>query len=65
VRRQRSADDPGDEPEDTGWMQGLSTRLSAYSLSEEGNHGAPEDEEEDESMESVPERGQSPDVEQE
>jgi hypothetical protein len=45
-------------------MQGLSTRLSAYSLSEEGNHGALEDEEEDESMGTIPERGQSQDAEQ-
>jgi hypothetical protein len=32
-------------------MQGLSTRLSAYSLSEEGNQGAQEEEEENESEE--------------
>jgi hypothetical protein len=30
-------------------MQGLSTRLSAYSLSEEGNHGALEEEDETDS----------------
>jgi len=28
----RSLGDPGDEPEEVGWMQGLSSRLSAYSL---------------------------------
>jgi acetyl-CoA synthetase/medium-chain acyl-CoA synthetase len=50
-KRERSTDDPGDEPAETGWMQGLSTRLSAYSLSEEGNQGAQEEEEENESEE--------------
>jgi hypothetical protein len=34
-RRKRSSHDPGDENDETGWMQGLSNRLSAYSLSEE------------------------------
>jgi acyl-coenzyme A synthetase/AMP-(fatty) acid ligase len=34
-RRRRSSHEPGDESDETGWMQGLSSRLSAYSLSEE------------------------------
>jgi acyl-coenzyme A synthetase/AMP-(fatty) acid ligase len=33
-RRKRSSHEPGDESEGTDWMQGLSNRLSAYSLSE-------------------------------
>jgi acetyl-CoA synthetase/medium-chain acyl-CoA synthetase len=48
-KRQRSTDDPGDEPQETGWMHGLSTRLSAYSLAEEGAGGAPEEEDEGDS----------------
>jgi len=36
-RRERSAKDPGDEPEAISWMDGLSTRLSAYSLADEGS----------------------------
>ncbi len=31
----RSAGEPGDVEDDTGWMDGLSSRLSAYSLAEE------------------------------
>jgi hypothetical protein len=34
-RRRRSSHEPGDEGEETGWMLGLSNRLSAYSLSED------------------------------
>jgi hypothetical protein len=34
-RRRRSSHDPGDEAIESDWMQGLSNRLSAYSLSEE------------------------------
>jgi hypothetical protein len=34
-RRKRSNHEPGDEGGGTDWMQGLSSRLSAYSLSEE------------------------------
>ena len=33
--RRRSSHEPGDDGEETGWMQGLSNRLSAYSLSEQ------------------------------
>ena len=36
----RSEGEPGDEPEEVGWMQGLSNRLSAYSLDTEDD--APE-----------------------
>jgi acyl-coenzyme A synthetase/AMP-(fatty) acid ligase len=36
-RRRRSNHEPGDESDETDWMQGLSNRLSAYSLSEEEN----------------------------
>lgn len=34
--RSSSAAEPGDEGEETTWMKGLSSRLSAYSLDEEG-----------------------------
>ncbi|HWQ24402.1 MAG TPA: AMP-binding protein [Gaiellaceae bacterium] len=34
-RRGRSASEPGDELEGTDWLQGLSMRLSAYSLAED------------------------------
>jgi len=34
-RRERSAEDPGDEPEAVSWMDGLSSRLRAYSLADE------------------------------
>ena len=34
-RRRQSSHDPGDEAVESDWMQGLSNRLSAYSLSEE------------------------------
>jgi acyl-coenzyme A synthetase/AMP-(fatty) acid ligase len=50
-RRSRSAGEPGDEQEgNIGWMDGLSSRLDAYSLANEGDaqptedEGAPEDE---------------------
>jgi len=36
-RRGRSSHEPGDDGEETGWMQGLSNRLSAYSLSEDAS----------------------------
>jgi hypothetical protein len=35
-RRRRSSEEPGDEYEETGWMHGLSNRLSAYSVDEDG-----------------------------
>jgi acetyl-CoA synthetase/medium-chain acyl-CoA synthetase len=42
---QRSLGEPGDEGEEIGWMQGLSSRLSAYSLdTEPGAAGEPHDE---------------------
>ena len=31
-KRDRSAPEPGEESQDVGWMEGLSSRLSAYSL---------------------------------
>jgi hypothetical protein len=34
-KRRSSAAEPGDEAEETSWMKGLSSRLSAYSLDEE------------------------------
>jgi acyl-coenzyme A synthetase/AMP-(fatty) acid ligase len=34
-KRRGSAAEPGDEAEETSWMKGLSSRLSAYSLEEE------------------------------
>ena len=50
-RRSRSAGEPGDEQEgNIGWMDGLSSRLDAYSLASEGeaapaeDEGGPEDE---------------------
>jgi acyl-coenzyme A synthetase/AMP-(fatty) acid ligase len=45
-RRRHSSHEPGDEGDETGWMQGLSNRLSAYSLSEDG--AGPDDPERDE-----------------
>ncbi len=42
-RRERSAKDPGDEPEAVSWMDGLSSRLSAYSLADDGTGAASED----------------------
>ncbi|MEP7225478.1 MAG: hypothetical protein ABI783_11025, partial [Actinomycetota bacterium] len=42
-RRERSAQDPGDEPEAVNWMDGLSSRLSAYSLADDGSAAASED----------------------
>jgi hypothetical protein len=36
-RRGRSAGEPGDEQEGMGWMDGLSSRLSAYSLTNESD----------------------------
>jgi acyl-coenzyme A synthetase/AMP-(fatty) acid ligase len=49
-RRRRSSHEPGDEGDETGWMQGLSNRLSAYSLSEDGS--GPDDAESDPDSES-------------
>ena len=43
ARRERSAEDPGDEPEAVSWMDGLSSRLSAYSLADEGSEPASQD----------------------
>jgi hypothetical protein len=45
-RRRRSSHEPGDESEQTGWMQGLSSRLSAYSLSGDGAGPVEDDDEE-------------------
>ncbi|MDQ3671313.1 MAG: AMP-binding protein, partial [Actinomycetota bacterium] len=44
-RRERSANDPGDESDAVSWMDGLSSRLSAYSLADEGS-SAPDSEDE-------------------
>jgi acyl-coenzyme A synthetase/AMP-(fatty) acid ligase len=41
-RRTRSEGEPGDEEEGMGWMDGLSNRLSAYSLADE-SEGATDD----------------------
>ena len=57
-RRERSAKDPGDEPEAVSWMDGLSSRLSAYSLaddeppaaSSQDSKSEPEDTEEEETF---------------
>ena len=35
-KRRRSLEEPGDDADDGAWMAGLSNRLSAYSLAEEG-----------------------------
>ena len=43
-RRERSAEDPGDEAEAVNWMDGLSSRLSAYSLADDGPAPASQDE---------------------
>ncbi len=48
-RRGRSSYEPGDENDETGWMQGLSNRLSAYSLSEDDSSPEPDEEESSES----------------
>ena len=42
-RRKRSSHEPGDDSVGTDWMQGLSGRLSAYSLSEEREASADAD----------------------
>jgi len=43
-KRSGSTAEPGDEQAETTWMQGLSSRLSAYSLgSEEGDDDAPDE----------------------
>ena len=39
-RRWRSSEEPGDEADEVGWMQGLSGRLSAYTVADD----SPEDE---------------------
>jgi hypothetical protein len=36
-RRQSKEPEPGDESDEVGWMQGLSSRLSAYTVSEDGS----------------------------
>ena len=47
---QRSLGEPGDEAEEIGWMQGLSSRLSAYSLdSDPSEAGEPADDDADDS----------------
>jgi hypothetical protein len=46
-RRKRSSHEPGDEQEAIDWMSGLSSRLSAYSLSEEPHGSANSDEQAD------------------
>ena len=43
--RRRSSHEPGDESDETGWMQGLSNRLSAYSLSEDASPPDPPEDE--------------------
>ena len=46
---QRSLGEPGDDGEEIGWMQGLSSRLSAYSLdAEPSEHEEPADEDDGE-----------------
>jgi acyl-coenzyme A synthetase/AMP-(fatty) acid ligase len=51
TKRGNSAAEPGDEPVETGWMRGLSSRLSAYSLGssadEDDAHDADEDSQRD------------------
>ena len=42
-RTSRSAGEPGDEQEGMGWMDGLSNRLSAYSLADGGEDAADEE----------------------
>jgi len=42
-KRKRSLEEPGDDQDDADWMAGLSNRLSAYSLAEDGSE-LPEDE---------------------
>jgi acyl-coenzyme A synthetase/AMP-(fatty) acid ligase len=44
-RRRSSSHEPGDENDETGWMQGLSNRLSAYSLAEDGSEPAENEDE--------------------
>jgi acetyl-CoA synthetase/medium-chain acyl-CoA synthetase len=53
--RDRSLGDPGDEPEEIGWMQGLSSRLSAYSLGSDEETPEANDDEVDEIDENEPE----------
>jgi hypothetical protein len=51
---QRSLGEPGDEGEEIGWMQGLSSRLSAYSLDSdpsEAEESADDDADDSESRE--------------
>ena len=49
---QRSLGEPGDEGDEIGWMQGLSSRLSAYSLDTEPDAaGEPDDADADETRE--------------
>jgi hypothetical protein len=43
--RGKSGAEPGDEAEEISWMQGLSSRLSAYSLAEEEASSAGEPDE--------------------
>lgn len=52
--RDRSLGDPGDEPEEVGWMQGLSSRLSAYSLDTDSDPPEPEEAEEASENEGAP-----------
>lgn len=47
-KARRSTEEPGDDAGDPDWMAGLSNRLSAYSLAEEGQEGEPEPGEEQE-----------------
>ena len=51
--RTRSAGEPGDEVEEVDWMQGLSTRLSAYSLAQDDEPPASTDDEEHEPEDDV------------
>jgi hypothetical protein len=43
AKRKRSLEEPGDETSEASWMAGLSNRLSAYSLAEEGEASEDED----------------------
>ncbi len=52
-RRDRSAPEPGEEGEDVGWMEGLSSRLSAYSLEGEDDPADVDSDREPEDVESA------------
>ena len=52
-KRGRSTGEPGDEAEEVGWMEGLSNRLSAYSLAEEESSSDESDDDERKDAESA------------